>query len=824
MQVQVNNLEQEKPTLLGVVENIVFAAQDSFYKVLAVQIDEANFDFDDDVITVTGNFGDIQIGSNYEFTGRITTHARYGEQFLAENYQRQAVTSKKGVIEYLSGDRFPGVGKASATKIVEELGNDAIDKILDDASALAEIDLSDRVKKTLLKRLQEADGVERTIMALNQYGFSATLANEIYEKYQAKTMSILKDNPYQLVADINGVTFKKVDAIAAQQGIELDDNRRIAAAVLATINMATFDSGDTYILVDQLLQRTQQMLEDNQATPIPMDLIQDALLVLTNDGAVIAEGDHLYLKNVYDAECAIADKLTRLTELKTAHFERNAVVKKLGSVEKQNEFSYDENQQDAIISALTSNLFILTGGPGTGKTTILNGIVKTFQLLEQSDGQKQDAIDASILLAAPTGRAAKRLSEATGRPASTIHRLLGITGREAADDLDIEALEGKILIIDEMSMVDTELFALLLSAVPMGMQLILVGDKDQLPSVGPGRVFYDILASGLLNYRELEVIYRQGKGSTIIELAQSVKQGVLPADFMERKTDRSFFNASAQQVPKLIDKIASSWRDRGFSVADMQILSPMYKTPAGVHNLNQIAQNIFNPASAKKREIALKMGDHAYVLRVGDKVMQTANDPENNVFNGDIGYIKTILSAKDKDNADKKDLVSVEFDTGDVDYTRQDLNQLTLAYATTIHKAQGSEYKLVIMPMVRPFSRMLQRNLLYTGLTRASESLVLLGETSAFNQAAQTEGIMRHTTLQARLAQRQQKQGRKQAVKTPHTSETVAQTTSVKQEQIIQKKGESKPKTTILTVDLIDNHVIDPNIGMEGLTPMDFQR
>ncbi|MBM7617780.1 exodeoxyribonuclease V alpha subunit [Weissella uvarum] len=817
---------QQNPTteaaqLVGTVEHVIFSAQDSFYKVLNVQIDDTNFDFDADEITVTGNFGDIQTGATYEFSGRITTHARYGEQFLAEKYQRQAATSTKGVIEYLSSERFPGVGKASATKIVDELGVNAVDKILDDEHVLDSLQLPKRVQETLVKRLSESEGVERAILSLNEYGFSTNLASEIYEKYQSKTLTILEQNPYQLVADINGVSFKRMDEIALDQGIPANDERRIQAAVLDTMNTATFESGDTYMLVADLLRGTQQLLEQSQNQPISSDLIQTALLKLTQAGLIVAEGEHLYIKPIYDAERTIAEKLLRLTHLKTAHFTRKQVVEKLKIVAKQNTFEYDENQTEAIISALTSNLFILTGGPGTGKTTILNGIVKTFKLLEQSDGFKQDEISNSILLAAPTGRAAKRLSEATGMPASTIHRLLGITGRESRDELEIEELEGKILIVDEMSMVDTELFALLLSAVPMGMQLILVGDKDQLPSVGPGRVFYDILASGLLNYRELDVIYRQGKGSSIIALAQAVKSGQLPADFQVQQSDRSFFNADVQTIPKLIRKIGESWRDKGFSVADMQILSPMYKTGAGVHQLNTLAQDIFNPASPKKRELPIKMGDQSYILRVGDKVMQTSNNPENNVFNGDIGYIKSILLAKDADNPDKKDKVSVAFDTGDVDYGRQDLNQLALAYATTIHKAQGSEYKLVIMPMVRQFSRMLQRNLLYTGLTRASESLVLLGEPAAFAQAAQNEGTMRKTTLQERLKQ----QG---SLKETGQQAPVAQIQSENEKAIKPKADETVAAKTpdddkLLTTAMIQAGTIDPNIGMAGLTPVDFE-
>jgi len=819
--------DEEQPCVSGQVKNVLFAAQDSFYKVLIIEVAALNFEYDDNEITVTGNFGDVQLGGSYEFKGRLTEHARYGVQFAAQNYQRQAASTSSGLVAYLSSEKFAGIGKATAMKIVDALGIEAIDKILDNPVVLEQSGISAKQQAVIVAQLQQSDGMERAIIALNDYGFGANLATIIYQKYQHDTLTILKQNPYQMVIDIDGVSFNRIDRLAMQQGIAALDDRRIRAGVIEAINQATFESGDTFMQVDGLLHNTQRILEQAQNVPVALAQLQQAVLSLTTDGIVIAQGERLYLKALFEAERSIAQKLVRLTKTTKTTYSRPKIVDFLHQVEKENPFPYDDVQQEAMIAALQSQLFILTGGPGTGKTTIINGVVATLKKLLKDDGMKWDDIETSIRLAAPTGRAAKRLSESTGMPASTIHRLLGITGREDVTDIDIDELTGRLLVIDEMSMVDTQLFALLLEAIPAGMQIILVGDKDQLPSVGPGRVFYDLLASGLLNYRELETIHRQGKGSTIVQLASAVKDGYLPDDFTLRQSDRSFFSAQAQRVPVMVEQIAMSWRDKGHSVADMQILAPMYRTPAGVHNLNSIAQDIFNPMTAKKRAIPMKIGQHEFSFRVGDKVMQTANDPEHNVFNGDIGYITAIMFAKDAANDDKTDNITVAFDTGEVIYTRQTWQQLTLAYATTIHKAQGAEYKLVIMPLVNSFARMLQRNLLYTGLTRASESLVLIGEISAYERAVTTEGVNRHTTLQERLKQAQDGQLDEPDVEISTTiteREAHEATTIVDAPKTADNVDTaiSLPDEVILTMQLIADESIDPNIGMGPLTPINF--
>ncbi|MDR3190167.1 MAG: ATP-dependent RecD-like DNA helicase [Lactobacillaceae bacterium] len=827
--------QSETPTLIGQVQNIMFAAQDSFYKVLAVKIDELNFSFSEPEITVTGSFGDIQIGSSYEFKGKVTKHAKFGEQFNSNTYQRLAASSTSGLVKYLSSDAFTGIGGKTAEKIVDALGMDAIDLILTQPDRLDGLGLSPKQQATIVEQLIKSDGMERAIVALNDYGFGSALAAAIYTKYGAETLKTLKENPYQLVLDIDGVSFSRVDQLAAQQNMDPYDPRRINAGVVAAINQATFERGDTYIGVEELLQAAIKILTTTQHVPIELTLVKQAVLDLTTSGLIVAEGTKLYTSALYAAELEIAQQLVELNQ-SVGIFKREAAQAALSAVEKANPFPYDGLQQDAMMAALTNKLFILTGGPGTGKTTIINGVVQAYERLLEEDGTAKDDLKKMIHLVAPTGRAAKRLAESTGRQASTIHRLLGITGRESYSEMDVETISGQLLIVDEMSMVDTELFATLLRATPHNMQIILVGDKDQLPSVGPGRVFYDLLASGLLNFRELETIHRQGKGSTIVELAAEVKNGRLPANFMAQQPDRSFFPVHMDQVPTMIEKIVTSWINKGNSVRDMQILAPMYRYAAGVNNLNLIAQNLFNPMSPKKREMKWREGNFEFSFRVGDKVMQKANDPENNVFNGDIGYVSAIMFAKDKGNKDDMDFIEVEFDTGIVRYERGDFINLTLAYATTIHKAQGGEYALVIMPLVVQFNRMLQRNLLYTGLTRARESLVLLGEPNAYSRAVETEGANRQTTLGERISQAivgvMPKPPEKVTAKmldevtqAPATNEPVmSQAAPASQEPSVpeQVATEALVDDNILTLTKILDNQIPADIGVENLTPYDF--
>jgi len=450
---------------------------------------------------------------------------------------------------------------------------------------------------------------------------------------------------------------------------------------------------------------------------------------------------------------------------------------------------------------------ILTGGPGTGKTTVVRGIVEVFAELH---GLSLNPIEYAkreepfpIVLAAPTGRAAKRLSESTGLPAMTIHRLLGFNGQEKNNEEEIgREIQGRLVIIDEMSMVDTWLSHQLLKSISPDAQVVLVGDQDQLPPVGPGQVLKDLLASKIVPTIELTEVYRQAEGSTIIEMAHQIKKGLVPDNLAVKTSDRSFIKASAEQIASVVTQVVKSAMAKGQSIRDIQVLAPMYKGPAGIDRLNKEIQELVNPNEDGTRK-EVKYGDT--IFRIGDKVLQLVNQPEKNVFNGDIGEIIAILKAKE--TVEKQDQVVVSYDGNEVVYERGDLNQITLAYCCSIHKAQGSEFQTVIMPIVRSYSKMLRRNLIYTGITRAKNFLILCGEPEELKKGIErTDDLKRFTTLKDRL----------------NPAETDEKETEMNSHPLGDRveENEATPLPPVLNAETVSK--IHPMIGMEGITPYDF--
>ncbi|MFC6180125.1 SF1B family DNA helicase RecD2 [Lactiplantibacillus daowaiensis] len=823
--------------IVGKVAAVFFSSADSFYKVLLVKVTEQNIDWTEDEMVVTGSFADIQEEATYRFTGKTVRHPKYGTQFQADNYQNETPTSRSGLIAYLAGDDFPGLGKRTAERIVDTLGSQAIDKILADPQVLQPIGLRASVKQTLLDTLRVNNGLEQTIIGLNAYGFGSRLAAAIYAKYQGDTLTVIEENPYKLVEDIKGVGFKKADQIAAQLNIDPQADSRLRAGLLTEINELCAQNGDTYTTAKPLLNTTLQLLENSRNVAVDPQKLADQLVALAKDNLIVGDENRIYLRALYEAEWGIAEHLKRLHDADSDDLAEKKVDRAIEHVAKASNLTYDASQTQALKSAITSHLFLLTGGPGTGKTTIIRGLVALFAELHDVSldiNQYQDKT-FPILLAAPTGRAAKRMSETTGLPASTIHRLLGLTGREDGPEMPTKDLDGGILIIDEMSMVDTSLFQLLLQAVPSHMQVILVGDKDQLPSVGAGQVFHDLLASPWLPQIELNTIYRQDDDSSIIPLAHAIKDGRLPADFTVNQKDRSFIACNAYQVNHLIEQIVAKAQKRGFTSDDVQILAPMYRGAAGIDQLNITVQNIFNPVkSARQKQLTY----NGQTFRVGDKVLHLVNSPEDNVFNGDIGKIVGIDLAKDPHNKSKKDQITIAFDQNEVTYQRSDWNRLTLAYSMSIHKSQGSQFKMVILPMVPQFSRMLQRNLLYTAVTRAEQMLILLGDVQSFERSVTNESVNRLTTLTQRL---QQVFGEAQT--TPASTETETHTQPVTSSGAVPTSVASADASPVvptnaqpaapvstakapvdyrLTPTLVQTGGIDPMIGMQGIKPADF--
>ncbi|MGO2917721.1 MAG: SF1B family DNA helicase RecD2, partial [Leuconostoc falkenbergense] len=586
--------------------------------------------------------------------------------------------------------------------------------------------------------------------------------------------------------------------------VEDSDQKRLQAAVYAAVMRVSFQHGHTYLYHDQLRYAVAQMIhEQGQSFETQ---IETAIARLISSHILVNDDGRYYPNTLFEAEVQVSNDIQRL-QTATPPFELTMSDIDQAFVTPGN-MTLDETQISAVKEGLNAPIFLLTGGPGTGKTTIIRTIVATWQKIVQqrastaADGQKL-LKQYQVRMASPTGRAAKRMTEVTGHEASTIHRLLGISDLDEPEFNADNPIAGGLLIIDEASMLDIELTAKLLAAVPNGMKLIVVGDSDQLPSVGPGNVLADLVNSQKIAHVELAIIYRQGRGSSISDLAANVKKGRLPSDFLTHQPDRSAFMVGADQALTAIQQIVTSAVKKGFTQDDLQILTPMYKSSAGVNALNQMAQALFNPIKPTQKSIQFG----ALIFRKGDKVLQLENDSERDVYNGDMGKIIAVQYKKDPSNDDNEDRLIIDFDGKELAYPKKNLNQLTLAYATTVHKAQGNEFKLVILALTNQFGLMLNRNLLYTGLTRAKEALILVGEYAAFQRAAETLVPPRQTFLQQRL----NFDGEKTM---PLPEKNVAITAN----QLTQAAVSANQ----LTVNQIIDGSIDPMIGMANISPYDF--
>ena len=677
--------------------------------------DEKLADYIDHIITFTGYFHELNDMDTYLFYGKLVTHPKYGEQFQVDNYERCKPEEKDSIIEFLTSGLFKGIGEKKAKAIVDVLGKDTLKIILENPDNLILIPgVTKKNIEVLHTKLQEYESSYETILILTELGFSTKDAMIVYNFYKNKTKNIIDTNIYQIIEDIYNMTFKKIDAIALKSGLEKDAPIRVEASIIYIMNELSNAYGHSYYFKEEIASYLQRVLGVN----ITEELFLRSLENLEKNLLIVKREDRYYLKEMYESETLITKRFRMLSR------EEDIVIKDIDSKIKELEnlfgITYNEQQFLAIKNSLLKQFLIITGGPGTGKTTIMKGVTELYRTVNKLSYEQ---LQEKIALLAPTGRAAKRMSESTLLRASTIHRFLKWqkeTNKFQVNEYNKSRVE--FVIIDEASMIDTYLMASLLKGISANCKILLVGDDHQLPSVGPGQVLHDLIESNSLQKVELTELYRQGKDSNILTLAYDIRQGEVNEEVFNVGDDLTFIKATPDQVVDNVLEITDTYQD--LSYKEFQILCPMYKTIAGIDEINRHVQNKVNPKTKNKKE--LQYGD--VIFRENDKVLQLTNMPDENVYNGDIGIIKEIKTAP------KKEII-IDFDGNIVKYSPSNFNNFRLAYAISIHKAQGSEFDVVIIPIVRNFNKMLYRKLIYTGITRSKKKLYLIGDINALKYA-----------------------------------------------------------------------------------------
>ena len=736
-------------TIEGYVDHIIYRNQENGYTVASLIVDGEE-------LTCVGTFQALSEGETICGKGRYTEHPSYGQQFSIYSYETVVPQDAFAIERYLGSGAIKGIGAALAARIVRKFGDDTLRIIEEEPERLAEVKgISERKAREIAEQVEEKADMRKAMMFLQKYGISQTLGVKIYQQYKQDMYRILKENPYKMAEDINGIGFKMADEIASRIGIHTDSDYRIRSGLLYILLLATGE-GHVYLPKKLLLERAQQLLG------VQADYMEKHLTDLAIDRKIVIkeiETNHtgkqqvIYASQYYQIELHTAQMLHELNVKDTA--EEEVLQEKIKQIQRAEKIDLDEKQQEAIKEAVRNGLMVITGGPGTGKTTTINAIIRYFEM---------EGLD--IYLAAPTGRAAKRMTEATGYEAKTIHRLLELTGipEESSARVHFERnaqnpLEADVIIIDEMSMVDIFLMHALLSAVVTGTRLILVGDVNQLPSVGPGSVLKDIIRSGEFPVVELTKIFRQASQSDIVVNAHKINQGI-PVVLDNKSMDFFFLkrydaNVIISVVITLIQKKLPKFVDA--QPYDIQVLTPMRKGLLGVERLNGILQQYLNPPEKEKKEKEHGNG----LFREGDKVMQIKNNYQIEwevrglygipvekgvgVFNGDTGILREINTFAET--------VTVEFDERRfVEYSFKQLDELELAYAITIHKAQGSEYPAVIIPLLGGPKMLMNRNLLYTAVTRARKCVTLVGDEKTFEEMENNRMEQsRFTTLDLRI-------------------------------------------------------------------------
>ena len=684
--------------------------------------------FLDKTITFTGYFHELNDMDTYLFFGQMVEHPKYGMQFSVTSYERCKPEEKDAIVEFLTSGLFKGIGEKKAKAIVDVLGKDTLQIILENPDNLILIPGITKTNiDTLHNKLKEYESSYETVLYLSNLGFSTKDSMLIYNYYKDRVKEVIEEDIYQLEYSIYELNFKKIDRIALKNGMAKDSFVRVKAAILYIMEEVSNTYGHSYFYYDEIFQYLPRVL----LISISDEAYKKAMESLIVDLMVVNKEDRYYLKEMWEAETLIVKRFRLLAHKEDEDFKN--LEDKLTEMESVFGITYNDDQRQAILDSIRKNFLIITGGPGTGKTTIMKGIIELYKEVHKLSYEK---LAERVQLLAPTGRAAKRMSDATLMPASTIHRFL--KWQKETNKFQVNEYhksKAEVVILDESSMVDTLLMASLLRGISANCKVIMVGDSYQLPSVGPGQVLHDLISSSKLPVVELKELYRQGKDSNILTLAYDVRKGEVSDDVFNKEEDLTFIECSDDDVISNLMDVSSTFKD--LSYKNFQILAPMYKTKCGIDMINQRLQVIFNPKDKSKKELVV--GD--VIFREGDKVIELTNMPDENIYNGDIGIISQIVTQPAKK-------ITIDFDGNEVTFTAANFNKFRLAYAISIHKAQGSEFDVVVMPIVQGYRKMLYRKLVYTGITRSKKMLYLIGDKNALRQAVNnTSSDIRRTTI-----------------------------------------------------------------------------
>lgn len=714
-----------KKYILGNIRKIIYESNNGPYKVGIFKVRETNDDemneYVNKVIGFTGNFAEVNPDVDYILYGRLVEHPKYGTQFDVLNYEIKAPSDLDSLVLYLSSGMFKGIGLKTAKRIVERFGTDTIKTIKENPENIATVSGMTITKaRRMHDKILENEYNQDLILKLNGYGFSVREAIDLITIYGSNLQNKIEENIYDLVEHI---TFDKLDIMFLKDNDEMD-KRRIEALILHNIYTTCYETGDTLLLKDELFIKMKRCFKGVFVAEEYLKYIDTLAL----KAKIVLFNEYVTLSDFYNTEKSILMDINRINDIKNT-IKPDKIDTYISEYEKINSITFNNDQKEAIKGAILNNFFIITGGPGTGKTTIIKAIVMILK----------DILDLNhedIALLAPTGRASKRMAESVGAPAYTIHKFLKWNKETESFLIDeYNKSQEKVVIVDESSMIDIFLFSSLLKGLKLNVKLILVGDANQLPSIGPGDLLNDLLHISTIKNKYLNTIYRVKEGSYITYLANDIKNRKHFDKFPTNYSDFKFIESNDDDIKKYLSEIVNKAVEKGIHSENFQVLAPMYKGLNGIDSLNSMMADIFNPNAEK-----FVIGDKYY--RVNDKVIQLVNDVDNNVYNGDIGYIRDIYYL------DKKMVVEIDYSGNIVEYKSGEFDKFNLAYAVSIHKSQGSEYANVVIILARSFNRMFYNKLIYTAVTRAKSSLIILGSIDSLNKSVLTNyGANRNTYL-----------------------------------------------------------------------------